>query len=125
MLEHNEQLFEHTKIYFHLMSIMILIMASTVGGEPSSPSESYFKQPRKLGPQVCNANARCEGGTTIFYRKLEMPEVTRRRPGRASKEKASRGAKMENTSRRHHACHVLRAVACPHLIGGQQGGVVM
>jgi hypothetical protein len=77
MLEHNEQLFEHTKIYFHLMSIMILITASTVGGEPSSPSESYLKQPRKLGLQVCNANARCEGGTTMFCRKSEMPEVTR------------------------------------------------
>jgi hypothetical protein len=61
----------------------------------------------------------------MFYRKSETPKVARRRPGRASKEEAFGGAKMENASRRRHACHVLEVAACPHLIGGQQGGALM
>jgi hypothetical protein len=33
--------------------------------------------PSMLGPLVCNANAQCEGGSTVFSRKSETLEVVR------------------------------------------------
>jgi hypothetical protein len=58
--------------------------------------------PCTLGPRVCNASTQCEGGSAMFCRKSEMPEVARRRPMQASIKNAFGGAKTENTSRRCH-----------------------
>jgi hypothetical protein len=51
----------------------------------------------------------------VFYRKFETLEIARRMPGQASKEEGFEGTNKED----------VKAATCPHLIGGQQGGVLM
>jgi hypothetical protein len=83
-----------------------MILFIIVGGGGVSlhlKAKATPSNPHELGPRVYNVNVQYEGGSAMFCRKLETLEVTRRRPGRASKEGAYGGTKMENASRGCHA----------------------
>jgi hypothetical protein len=97
-----------------------------LGGEPLSPSEGHLKQTSaSWDPEFVMSARSAKEALSCSCRMSETPKVARRRPRLARKGEAFGDTKTENASRRCHVCHVLEAAACQHLIGGQQGGVLV